>query len=250
MRESFVMYTRNLKVAMRLSDAQLGQMVRAIYAKASDQAAPALDPVTDILFGVISEQMDVDADRYEQVVQKRKEGGKLGGRPSKSKEPEEDKNLKVTEKPQGLEKTLREEKNPCNDMKCNEMNCNDMSCSEGIDKNHKKKAEPKPQEPTPTPIPTESDPEISFKYGEFQNVILTDLEHKRLIEKYGTRATDEYIERLSSYMETSGKTYKGKHASVISQWMRKDNVPALSTPLSPTSDLYARAAKMLEGRGA
>lgn len=108
--------------------------------------------------------------------------------------------------------------------------------------------EAKPQEPTPTPIPTDSDPEISFKYGEFQNVILTDLEHKRLIEKYGTRATDEYIERLSSYMETSGKTYKGKHASVISQWMRKDNVPALSTPLSPTSDLYARAAKMLEGR--
>ena len=247
MRESFVMYTRNLKVAMRLSDAQLGQMVRAIYAKASDQAAPALDPVTDILFGVISEQMDVDADKYEQVVQKRKDGGKLGGRPPKEKEPEEDKNLKVSEKPKGLEKTIRQEKNPCNDMKCNDLNCNDMSCSEGIDNNHKK--EPKAQ-PTPTPNTVDSDPEIPFRYGESQNVILTDMEHKRLVEKYGTRATDEYIERLSAYMDTSGKQYQGKHFSVLQQWMRKDNVPQVSAPISPSSDLYARALKMMEDHSA
>lgn len=248
MRESFVMYTRNLKVAMRLSDEQLGQMVRAIYAKASDQAAPPLDPVTDILFGVISEQMDVDADKYEQVVQKRKEGGKLGGRPSKA-ETEDSKNLKVSEKPKGLEKTLREEKNPCNDMKCNDMkcnelNCNDMSCSDGIDKKNKK--QPKPQ--TPAPTPTSKDPEIVFTFGEFQNVQLTDMQHKRLVEKYGVRETDRYIEKLSSYMASTGKKYKN-HLAVLTGWMNKDSVPEINIPKPVGGDLMTRAMQMLEEAG-
>lgn len=108
----------------------------------------------------------------------------------------------------------------------------------------------KETQPTPTPTSLDSDPEIPFRYGECQNVILTDMEHKRLIEKYGTRATDDYIERLSVYMDTTGKQYQGKHFSVIQQWMRKDNVPQITAPLSPSSDLYARALKIMEDHSA
>lgn len=103
---------------------------------------------------------------------------------------------------------------------------------------------------TPTPNTLDKDPEIPFRYGESQNVILTDMEHKRLVEKYGTRATDDYIDRLSVYMDTTGKQYQGKHFSVIQQWMRKDNVPQVTAPLSPSSDLYARALKMMEDHSA
>lgn len=103
---------------------------------------------------------------------------------------------------------------------------------------------------TPTPTSLDSDPEIPFRYGESQNVILTDMEHKRLVEKYGTRATDDYIDRLSVYMDTTGKQYQGKHFSVIQQWMRKDNVPQITAPLSPSSDLYARALKIMEDHSA
>jgi DNA-binding Lrp family transcriptional regulator len=57
-------------------------------------------------------------------------------------------------------------------------------------------------------------------YRQFSNVILTvdelnDL--KQYIPKW-----QEYIERLSNYMQSTGKTYKN-HAATIRQWAIKDN---------------------------
>lgn len=57
-------------------------------------------------------------------------------------------------------------------------------------------------------------------YGEFENVLLTDDEIKKLkdrIPKYS-----DYIERLSGYLESSGKKYKSHYATILN-WHRKDN---------------------------
>ena len=58
------------------------------------------------------------------------------------------------------------------------------------------------------------------KYGEFENVLLTDDEYKKLQEKF-PRDYDIRIERISGYLESTGKKYKSHYATILN-WARKD----------------------------
>ncbi|RGC30119.1 replication initiator protein A [Enterocloster aldenensis] len=57
------------------------------------------------------------------------------------------------------------------------------------------------------------------KLGKYQNVYLTEDELRELHEEIP--ASDDYIERLSAYMESVGKSYKN-HAATIRSWATKD----------------------------
>lgn len=57
------------------------------------------------------------------------------------------------------------------------------------------------------------------KYGEYKNVLLSDEEIQKL-EKEFPHNYKEYIERLSSYMASTGKSYKS-HYATIRVWERK-----------------------------
>lgn len=61
---------------------------------------------------------------------------------------------------------------------------------------------------------------VKHKYGEYKNVLLSDEE----LEKLKTEFPDweERIERVSSYMASTGKTYKNFLAT-IRNWAKKDN---------------------------
>lgn len=58
-------------------------------------------------------------------------------------------------------------------------------------------------------------------YGEFENVLLTDKEYQKLIDKHGKSVVDDYIEKVSGYCQSSGKKYKDYYATV-QNWLRKD----------------------------
>jgi predicted phage replisome organizer len=57
------------------------------------------------------------------------------------------------------------------------------------------------------------------KYGEYKNVLLTDDELEKLKEEFID--WEERIERLSSYVASTGKSYKS-HYATIKNWARKD----------------------------
>lgn len=57
------------------------------------------------------------------------------------------------------------------------------------------------------------------KYGEYKNVLLTDEELDKLKTEYSD--WEERIERLSSYVASTGKSYKS-HYATIRNWARKD----------------------------
>lgn len=57
------------------------------------------------------------------------------------------------------------------------------------------------------------------KYGEYKNVLLTDDELDKLKSEYSDYA--DRIERLSSYVASTGKSYKS-HYATIRNWARKD----------------------------
>ena len=58
------------------------------------------------------------------------------------------------------------------------------------------------------------------KFGEFENVFLSEEEIAKLKIKLGEDA-ERYIERLSNYIESSGKRYKSHYATILS-WAEKD----------------------------
>ena len=70
-------------------------------------------------------------------------------------------------------------------------------------------------EPEPPPKPKT----VKHKYGEYKNVLLTDEELQKLKTEYSDY--EERIERLSSYVASTGKSYKS-HYATIRNWARKD----------------------------
>jgi predicted phage replisome organizer len=68
-----------------------------------------------------------------------------------------------------------------------------------------------PTAPSPKPV--------RHKYGEYSNVLLTDEELDKLKAEFPDWSAR--IERLSSYMASTGKSYKN-HLATIRNWARKD----------------------------
>lgn len=60
---------------------------------------------------------------------------------------------------------------------------------------------------------------VKHKHGEYANVLLTDEELEKLKAEYPD--WEERIERLSSYVASTGKSYKS-HYATIRNWARKD----------------------------
>lgn len=83
----------------------------------------------------------------------------------------------------------------------------ELDIDKDIDNNISDSAEPEPPK------------KVKHKYGEYKNVFLTDEELEKLKNEYPDYL--ERIERLSSYVESTGKKYKS-HYATIRNWARND----------------------------
>ncbi len=72
------------------------------------------------------------------------------------------------------------------------------------------------------------------KYGMYNNVLLSDEDYGKLQEEFPHDYT-ERIERLSEYIESTGKKYKS-HLATIRAWARKDNEKSNKASAKPQSD--------------
>jgi hypothetical protein len=73
-------------------------------------------------------------------------------------------------------------------------------------------------EPEPPAKPKKEKP-VKHKHGEYNNVLLTDEELQKLKTEYSDY--EKRIENLSSYIASTGKSYKS-HYATIRNWARKD----------------------------
>lgn len=70
----------------------------------------------------------------------------------------------------------------------------------------------------PSPSSSKSKKPVKHKYGEFQNVLLTDAEYKKLSNEYGEMLLDEAVTFLDEYIGEKG--YKSKsHNLAIRRWV-------------------------------
>ena len=85
-----------------------------------------------------------------------------------------------------------------------------------------KKCPPEIEIEKETEIKTDIDSDREI-YGRYKNVSLTPSEYEALKNEYPIYA-DKYIEKLSEYMETKGKSYSNHYATVLS-WLKQDIKP-------------------------
>ena len=86
MKNSFLLYTDYLEHIELLNMEQRGVLFTAVMAYASEKELPELDGMVSMAFSFIRARMDRDTSEYNSVVEARRQAGKMGGRPSKSKE--------------------------------------------------------------------------------------------------------------------------------------------------------------------
>lgn len=72
---------------------------------------------------------------------------------------------------------------------------------------------------------------IKNSYGEFDNVLLTENEYQKLIDKLGKDKTDDFIEQLSGYMRQNPKNARKytDHYATILNWSRMDGRQSKAT---------------------
>lgn len=85
---------------------------------------------------------------------------------------------------------------------------------------------------------------VRHKYGEYNNVLLSDEDFEKLKAEFPSDY-EERIERLSSYMASTGKSYKN-HLVTIRNWARKDAEKGYSKPLQQDKPKNATEAFMDE----
>lgn len=132
MKNSFVMYTDYMEQINLLTMEQRGLLFTAIMQYASGDALPEMDGMTGMAFSFIKSKMDRDFEKYQQTVEKRKEAGKLGGRPkAKGFEEKQEKAKKANgfsekqKKQMVFQKSKQKQKNPDNDNDSDNDNVND-----------------------------------------------------------------------------------------------------------------------------
>ena len=81
---------------------------------------------------------------------------------------------------------------------------------------------------------------VKHKHGEYKNVLLTDEELDKLKSEYPDYS--ERIENLSSYIASTGKSYKS-HYATIRNWARKEQKPKGSKVADDLSASYEMIAK-------
>lgn len=103
--------------------------------------------------------------------------------------------------------------------------CNDVTLPNAtVTEQNKKEDKDKEEEKDNNILPASDEAKpskkpVKHKYGEYNNVLLTDEELEKLKTEYSDY--QERIERLSSYVASTGKSYKS-HYATIRNWARKD----------------------------
>lgn len=82
-KKSFVFYHSWGEVLYGMSDEDVGKIVKMMIAYSETGIVEKSKPEHNIAFGFMKIQMDADAEKYDEVCERRSEAGKKGGRPKK-----------------------------------------------------------------------------------------------------------------------------------------------------------------------
>ena len=206
------------------SDEEAGVLFKALFAFASRGERPQLEGALRMAFIVMTRQIERDGEKWEERCERNAENGRKGGRPRKATDKTKTERFSKKAGKADTDKDTDTDKDKDTDTE-KERDKDITAVPAGPD------GQAGPCGPAPSPAPTR------HRYGEYDNVLLSDEE----LEALKTELPDsyrDYIERLSEYMASSGKRYKS-HLATIRSWARedKDKHPSKPEP-SPKETSY------------
>ena len=193
MRNSFVLYTDLGKQMDRLTDAEAGSVIKAVFAYVQTGVLPEkLRPKADMVFSFIQERLDRDGEKYDRIRAQRAEAGRKGGLATRSKAEAMAANAGQTAAAEAVSVSVSDSVSvPVSDS---------VSVSGSV------------SEPVSSPAPR--------LYGKYHNIFLTPEEYRQLQQEFPTDYRQR-LERLSEYSASSGKKYQNALAT-IRAWAKKD----------------------------
>lgn len=187
MRNSFVLYTDLGKQMDRLTDAEAGSVIKAVFAYVQTGALPQkLRPKADMVFSFIQERLDRDGEKYDRIRAQRAEAGRKGGLATRSKAEAMAANAGQTAAAEAVSDSVS------------------VPVSESVS------VSGSVSEPVSSPA----------LYGKYRNIFLTPEEYRQLQQEFPTDYRQR-LERLSEYSASSGKKYQNALAT-IRAWAKKD----------------------------
>lgn len=192
-KESFVLYTKYGKQIRRLSMEERGVLLTAIFDYMEGGTPPPMSDAVEMAFGFIQDQLEADLKKWEETCKRRVDSGRKGGI-AKAKNAKQS----VAKKASASFAT---------------QNLANVADSEGEyegDSEYEGEGERIP--------PTVDRGKTGL--GLYENVFLTPAQRKKLEEAFPADA-DRLINRLSEYMNLSGKRY-GNHLAVLLKWGKED----------------------------
>ena len=228
----FMIYHDDAALIDRLSDADLARIIRAAIHFAADGEEPNLDPLMAMAFAPIKEKISRDAEKY----MKKREAGAKGGSTSKAEPKQTEANSKQTEaEPKQTEAECKQTGVTSNKYLVTSNEYTILSdCVDGGEAANAHACARETHEAPDTDdgsmatcaenvqvaVQKPKVKAIRHKYGEYQNVLLTDEDYEKLQAEFPTEY-EALIERLSAYMASTGRAYKN-HLATMRNWARRD----------------------------
>lgn len=187
MKDSFVLYTKYEKRIQRLTMEQRGVLFTSILLYEAGSELPEMDDAVAMAFDFIREDLDENRAKYEEICRKRKEAG---SRKPSQEQANDSKSKQMLPNAPAESKSLQNGYD--NDNEYDYEYENDINISPSKPKKH--------------------------KHGQYKHVLLTDIEHEKLINEFGDGKTASAIQFLDEYIEE--KSYKSKsHYMAMRRWV-------------------------------
>lgn len=204
MKDGFIFHEKTMQQVDKLSDAQAGELLKAMIAHYRGEEVET-SQLTEIIMVDAGERMDADAERYAKLTEAKSEAGKKGMARRWGKT---ENNCPVMEN-----NSIVTDDNTVITADNSTITADNLSVSVSVSK--KEKVSPKGD--------TKKKPahkEKPIHFGDLGNVLLTELEHTKLIEEYGQTATDEAIAYLDAYIADKGYKHKSAtHYLAMRRWV-------------------------------
>lgn len=187
---AFLIYKDSKPLIDILTDSQAGALFKAILSYETGEEVEELEPLVNMAFMSIKTYLDRDKEKYKETCIKRAENGRKGGLAKASK------SYQVLAKASNTKQHLANLADRDIDK--------DIEIDRDIDTDKEKKKKP-----------------VKHKYGEYNNVLLTDEELEAIKAEFPTD-WEERINVLSAYVASSGKKYKNILAT-LRNWAKNED---------------------------
>ena len=198
----FYMYTEYIHFLEGMMPEDQALLFRVILQHEGGLEVEEMTPAVKAVFSMIKNRLDNNREEYEKQCEINRENGKKGGRPKQNRnKPDE------TEINRNKAKQTEQNRNkPDND-------------------NEKDNEKDKGKDISPL-NPPDVEKTQRHRYGEYNNVLLSDEERDKLINEFPFDWKTR-VENLSAYMKSTGRSYKD-HLATIRNWARREKPNARS----------------------